>query len=65
MKQLTFHANAFQIDGGGLSRGALYNFMVASGIEAIPTTRLYEIWLEQMATSSHLEPDSWPPIPNS
>lgn len=47
LKQLAFHANVFQIDGGGLSRGALYNFMVASGIEAIPTTRLYEIWLEQ------------------
>src|SRR3569833_4110754 len=47
LKQLTFHANVFQIDGGGLSRGALYNFMVVSGIEAIPTSRLYEMWFEQ------------------
>jgi porin len=47
LKQLAFHANAFQIDGGGLSRGALYNFLVVSGIEALPTTRLYEIWFEQ------------------
>jgi porin len=47
LKQLTFHANVFQIDGGGLSRGALFNFMVVSGIEALPTTRLYEIWFEQ------------------
>lgn len=47
LKQLAFHANVFQIDGGGLSRGALYNFLVVSGIEALPTTRLYEIWLEQ------------------
>lgn len=47
LKELTFHANIFQIDGGGLSRGALYNFLVVSGIEAIPTTRLYEIWFEQ------------------
>ena len=46
-KQLTFHANIFQIDGGGLSRGDLLNYMVVSGIEALPTTRLYEIWLEQ------------------
>jgi porin len=46
-KQLAFHANVFQIDGGGLSRGDLLNYMVASGIEALPTTRLYEIWLEQ------------------
>src|SRR3954470_20462721 len=27
LKQLAFHANVFQIDGGGLSRGALYNFL--------------------------------------
>jgi porin len=46
-KQLTFHANVFQIDGGGLSRGDLLNYMVVSGIEALPTTRLYEIWFEQ------------------
>jgi porin len=47
LKQLTFHANIFQIDGGGLSRGALLNFLVVSGIEALPTTRLYEMWFEQ------------------
>jgi porin len=46
-KQLYFHANVFQIDGGGLSRGALLNYMVVSGIEALPSTRLYEIWFEQ------------------
>ena len=27
--------------------GSLLNYMVVSGIEALPTTRLYEIWLEQ------------------
>jgi porin len=47
LKQLAFHANVFQIDAGGLSRGNLLNFMVVSGIEALPTTRLYEIWFEQ------------------
>ena len=47
LKQLALHANVFQIDGGGLSRGSLLNYMVVSGIEALPTTRLYEIWLEQ------------------
>jgi porin len=46
-RQLAFHANIFQIDGGGLSRGSLINFLDVSGIEALPTTRLYEIWLEQ------------------
>jgi len=47
LKDLAFHANVFQIDGGGLSRGALLNYMTVSGIEALPTTRLYEIWFEQ------------------
>jgi hypothetical protein len=36
-KQLTFHANVFQIDGGGLSRGSLKNFLLVSRIEAQPT----------------------------
>jgi porin len=44
---LAFHANMFQIDGGGLSRGALFNYLDVSGIEALPTTRLYEIWFEK------------------
>src|SRR6476469_7642576 len=30
LKQFTFHANVFQIDGGGLSRGTLLNYMVVS-----------------------------------
>jgi porin len=47
LKQVSFHANAFQIDGGGLTRGALLNFLGVSGIEAQPTARLYEIWLEK------------------
>jgi len=44
---LAFHANIFQIDGGGLSRGALFNYLDVSGIEALPTTRLCEIWFEK------------------
>lgn len=47
VKQLALHANVFQIDGGGLSRGSLLNYLTVSGIEALPTTRLYEFWLEQ------------------
>jgi porin len=47
LQQLTFHANMFQIHGGGLSRDNLQNFMVLSGIEALPSTRLYEMWFEQ------------------
>jgi porin len=45
--QLTFHANIFQIHGDGLSRSNLQNFFVVSGIEAQPTTRLYEAYFEK------------------
>jgi porin len=44
---LTFHANMFQTHGDGLSRSYLDNYLVASGIEAEPSTRLYEMWFEQ------------------
>jgi porin len=47
VRDVTFHANMFQIHGGGLSRGALLNFMDVSGIEALPSTRLYEAWSER------------------
>jgi porin len=46
-QQLIFHANMFQIHGDGLSRSNLQNFMVVSGVEALPSTRLYEIYFEQ------------------
>ncbi|NOJ43311.1 carbohydrate porin [Bradyrhizobium australiense] len=44
---LTFHANVFQIHGDGLSRSNLQNFFVVSGIEALPSTRLYEAYFEK------------------
>src|SRR5262245_62138098 len=45
---LTFHANGFQIHGSGLSRDRLgQNLMTVSYIEALATTRLSELWLEQ------------------
>lgn len=47
LSELTFHANMFQIQGDGLSRSNLQNFLVASGIEALPSTRLYEMWFEK------------------
>lgn len=47
LQDLTFHANMFQIHGDGLSRNYLQNYMVVSGLEALPSTRLYEIWFEK------------------
>lgn len=43
----TFHANVFQITGTGISRYYLANLMAVSNIEALPTTRLFEAWIEQ------------------
>jgi porin len=43
----TIHTNFYQIHGTGLSRYYLANLLVASGIEALPSTRLYELWFEQ------------------
>jgi porin len=44
---LSFHANVFQIHGQGLSRNYVGNLITVSSIEALATTRLYEIWFEQ------------------
>jgi porin len=47
-KGLSFFANAFQIHGtGGIRRDLVGNFTTISSIEALPTTRLSELWLEQ------------------
>src|SRR3954469_12517129 len=43
----TFHTNFYQIHGHGLSRYYLGNVLIPGGIEALPSTRLYELWLEQ------------------
>ncbi|NEU14132.1 carbohydrate porin [Methylobacterium sp. BTF04] len=41
------HTNLFQIHGTGLSRGYVDNLLTISGIEALPSSRLYELWFEQ------------------
>ncbi len=46
-KGLTFHANAFQINGKGLTPDFVGSLAPASYIEARATTRLSELWLEQ------------------
>lgn len=51
---LAFHANFYQIHGHGLSRYYLANLLVTSGIEAVASTRLYELWLEQTVLENKL-----------
>lgn len=43
----SFHINAFQIHGHGLTNFNIFDFSTISGIEARPTTRLFEAWFEQ------------------
>lgn len=46
-KDTTFHTNLYQIHGTGLSRYFVNNLMSISAIEALPASRLYELWIEQ------------------
>lgn len=47
MSGLTFHANGYQIHGESITAEALGSLAPASYIEAEPSTRLFEIYLEQ------------------
>jgi porin len=47
----TFTVSGLQIHGKGLSANNLDNLNVASGIEAKPSTRLFELWYEQSILS--------------
>ncbi|MEN3229385.1 MULTISPECIES: carbohydrate porin [Methylorubrum] len=42
-----FHTDFFQIHGHGMSRRYANNLTTISGIEALPSTRLFELWIEQ------------------
>src|SRR5437588_9844286 len=49
---LIFFANGFQIHNtGGVRRDLTGSFTTISSIEALPTTRLSELWLEQKLLS--------------
>lgn len=49
-----FHANMFQIHGQGLSRDYIGNLLLISGVESLPATRLYELWIEQSLANGAL-----------
>ncbi len=44
---LSFRVNAYQIHGGRLTASNLRNLVIVDSIEARPTTRLFELWIEQ------------------
>ena len=42
-----FHTDFFQIHGHGMSRKFVDNLTTVTGIEALPSTRLFELWIDQ------------------
>lgn len=44
---LTFHASGYQIHGTSISGENLGSLAAVSNVEAYPSTRLFELWLEQ------------------
>src|SRR6266436_4063871 len=43
----SFYTDSYQISGRGLSRNAIGNLLAVSTIEALPSTRLHDLWLQQ------------------
>jgi porin len=43
----SFYTDAYQISGRGLSRNAIGNLLAVSTIEALPSTRLHDLWVQQ------------------
>jgi porin len=43
----SFYIDGYQISGRGLSKNAIGNLLAVSTIEALPSTRLHDLWLEQ------------------
>ena len=46
-KGLSFHGNAYQIHGHGLTRDHIGNLLTATSVEALPSTRLYKASFDQ------------------
>ncbi len=66
-KGATAHATLYQIQGSGTSRSRVGNLMTVSEIEALPASRLSEIWLEQSLFDDtlFLRSASSPPTPST
>jgi porin len=53
-KGLCFHTNGLQIHGQGITAADIGGLMTVSSLEAIPATRLEDLWLEQHLLSNRL-----------
>jgi porin len=52
-KGATFHVGTYEIHGNGPSQNFIGNMLFISDVEALPTVRLDEIWLEQKFLNDH------------
>lgn len=43
----TFHVDGYQIHGRGLTQNYVGDILTVSSIEALPSTRLHDLWLQQ------------------
>lgn len=48
-----FHASAYEIYGRGLSSDYIGNLLTVTNVEATPSTRLYDLYLEQSVFDGH------------
>ncbi|OHV17257.1 carbohydrate porin [Methylorubrum extorquens] len=48
------HTNLYQIHGAGISRYFVNNFITVSAVEALPSSRVYELWFEQRLFDNQL-----------
>jgi porin len=51
----TFNASAWQIHGRSLTADNLHTIQPLTGIEAIPSTRLWELWYQQSFLDGRLD----------
>src|SRR5580700_5128123 len=50
----TFYTDGYWISGEGLSRNAVGNLLAVSSIEALASTRLHDLWLQQELLDSRI-----------
>jgi porin len=49
-----FHVNAYEIHGNGLTASRIGNLLAVSNLEARPSARLFDLWLEQQLFDGRL-----------
>ena len=56
----TFHVDGYQINGRGLTQNYVGDILTVSSIEALASTRLHDLWLQQQAFDQKVFVARWP-----